>query len=777
MTIIANPEIAKPALRRGFERHLKVENVSRRAILQTLGLAGGFVLAAPLLSRPAFAAYETGAGKMPHGTVVDPKVFVSIASDGIVSILAHRSEMGTGVRTSLPLIVAEEMEADWSRVRVVQAPGDEVKFGNQDTDGSRSTRHYLLPMRQIGAMARAMLEEAAAKKLGVPASEVKAVNHEVVHNASGRRLGFGELAADAASQPVPAVDTIKLKSPTDFRYLGKGQVSIVDLRDITVGKAHYGADIRLPGMKYAVIARPPVTGGKMKSFDPAEALKVSGVEKVLEVKGWPWPSKFQPLGGVAVIARNTGAAIKGRDALKVEWDDGPNAAYDSVAYRAELEAAARQPGLVVRQEGDVEAALKSADKIITGEYYLPHFAHASMEPPVAVADVKGDKAEIWAPVQSPGGTREDVAKTLQIPIENVTVNVTLLGGGFGRKSKCDFALEAALLSKELGAPVKVQWTRDDDIQHDFLHTVSVERIEAGLDKSGKVVAWRHRSVAPTILSTFAAGADHAAPFELGMGLVDMPFEIANIQCENPAAKAMTRIGWFRSVSNIPRAFAVQSMMGEIAAATGRDQKDMLLELIGSPRIVKLASVKDLWNYGEPYESYPIDTGRLRRVVEFVAEKGNWGRKVGKGRGLGIAAHRSFVSYIATIVEVEVDDKGKLMVHQVDSAIDCGVFVNPERIQSQLEGAAIMGLSLAKYGEVSFKNGRVQQRNFDDHPVVRIDEAPMVTNVHIVPADPDTPPSGVGEPGVPPFAPALANAIFAATGKRLRALPIGKQLAI
>ncbi|WP_315768903.1 MULTISPECIES: xanthine dehydrogenase family protein molybdopterin-binding subunit [unclassified Bradyrhizobium] len=776
MNIIANPDIAKSASRRGFERHLKVENVSRRTILQTLGLAGGFVLAAPLLSRPAFAAYETGAGKMPHGTVVDPKVFVSIAPDGIVSILAHRSEMGTGVRTSLPLIVAEEMEADWSRVRVVQAPGDEVKFGNQDTDGSRSTRHYLLPMRQIGAMARAMLEAAAAKRLGVPPSEVKAVNHEVVHSASGRRLGFGELAADAASLPVPAVDTVQLKSPKDFRYLGKGQVSIVDLHDITVGKARYGADVRLPGMKYAVIARPPVTGGKVKSFDPAEALKVPGVEQVIEVKGWPWPSKFQPLGGVAVIARNTGAAIKGRDVLKVEWDDGANASYDSVAYRAELEAAARQPGLVVREEGDVEAALKSADKVITGEYYLPHFAHASMEPPVAVADVKGDKAEIWAPVQSPGGTHEDVAKTLQIPPENVTVNVTLLGGGFGRKSKCDFALEAALLSKTLGAPVKVQWTRDDDLHHDFLHTVSVERIEAGLDKSGKVVAWRHRSVAPTILSTFAAGADHAAPFELGMGLVDMPFEIANIQCENPAAKAMTRIGWFRSVSNIPRAFAVQSMVGEIAHATGRDQKDTLLDLIGTPRVLKLASVKDLWNYGEPYESYPIDTGRLRRVVEFVAEKGNWGRSVPKGHGLGIAAHRSFVSYIATIVEVSVDDKGKLVVHQVDTAIDCGTFVNPERIASQLEGAAIMGLSLAKYGEISFKNGRVQQRNFDDHPVVRIDEAPLVTNVHIVPVDPDTPPSGVGEPGVPPFAPALANAIFAATGKRLRALPIGNQLA-
>ncbi len=770
MNIITNPKKL-----RGFEQHIKVENVSRRSILKGLGIAGSFVLAAPVMSRPAFAAYETGASKMPHGTVVDPRVFVAIAPDGIVEIVAHRSEMGTGVRTSLPLVVAEEMEADWSRVRVRQAPGDEVKFGNQDTDGSRSTRHYLLPMRQIGASARSMLEAAAAKRWGVPVTEVKASNHEVVHGASGRRIGFGDLAADAAKEPVPGVGSLKLKDPKDFRYLGKGTISVVDLRDITVGKAQYGADIRLPGMKYAVIARPPVTGGKLVSFDAAEAMKVPGVEKVMEVKGWPWPSKFQPLGGVAVIARNTGAAIKGRDALKIVWDDGANGKYDSVAYRASLEEAARKPGLVVRKEGDVDAALKGADKVIVGEYYLPHLAHVSMEPPVAVADVKGDKAEIWAPVQSPGGTHEDVAKTLGIPNGNVTVNVTLLGGGFGRKSKCDFALEAALLSKELGAPVKVQWTREDDVHHDFLHTVSVERIEAGLDKNGKVIAWRHRSVAPTIASTFAANAVHAAAFELGMGLIDMPFEIANIQCENPEAAAHTRIGWFRSVSNIPRAFAVQSMVGELAHATNRDQKDMLLELIGSQRIVNLSSVKDPWNYGEPYDSYPIDTGRLRKVVELVAAKGGWGRSVPKGHGLGIAVHRSFVSYIATIVEVAVDEKGRLTVPRVDTAIDCGTYVNPERIESQIEGAAIMGLSLAKYGEITFKNGKVEQSNFDNFPVIRMDEAPLVTNVYIVPPGADTPPSGVGEPGVPPFAPALVNAIFAATGKRIRALPIGKQL--
>jgi isoquinoline 1-oxidoreductase beta subunit len=770
MNIISNPDRLS-----GIETRIKVEKISRRSVLRSLGIAGGLVLAAPVMSRQAFAAYQTGAGQMPHGTVVDPRVFVAIASDGMVTIVAHRSEMGTGVRTSLPLVVAEEMEADWSRVKVAQAHGDEVKFGNQDTDGSRSTRHYLIPMRQIGASARAMLEAAAAKRWGVPATEVKAVNHEVVHAASGRRLGFGDLAADAAKEPVPDAAGLKLKDPKDFRYLGKGQVSIVDLRDITVGAAHYGSDTRLPGMKYAVIARPPVTGGKLVSFDASAAMKVPGVEKVMEVQGWPWPSKFQPLGGVAVIARNTGAAIKGRDALKIVWDDGANGKYESASYRSELEEAARKPGLVVRKEGDVDAALKAADKVIVGEYYLPHLAHVSMEPPVAVADVRDGKAEIWAPVQSPGGTREDVAKTLGIPPENVTVNVTLLGGGFGRKSKCDFALEAALLSKAIGAPVKVQWTREDDVRHDFLHTVSVERIEAGLDKNGKVIAWRHRSVAPSIASTFAPKMVHAAAFELGMGLIDMPFEIANIQCENPEAAAHTRIGWFRSVSNIPRAFAIQSMVGELAAATGRDQKDMLLELIGSPRIVKLDSVKDPWNYGEPFDSYPIDTGRLRRVVETVADKGGWGRTVPKGHGLGIAVHRSFVSYIATIVEVSVGDKGKLTVHQVDTAIDCGTFVNPERIESQIEGAAIMGLSLARYGEISFKDGKVQQGNFDDFPVIRMDEAPLVTNVHIVPVDANTPPSGAGEPGVPPFAPALANAIFAATGKRIRALPIGKQL--
>lgn len=757
-----------------MHRGRRVENVSRRGLLQGIAATGALVLAAQAFPQRAMAAYMTGAGNMPHGVVTDPRVFVSIDPGGLVTIIAHRAEMGTGVRTSLPLIVAEEMEADWARVKVVEAPGDEVKYGNQDTDGSRSTRHYLMPMREIGACARMMLEGAAAAQWGVPVAEVAAKNHEVVHVPTGRRLGYGALAVAAAALPVPT--TPQLKNPKDFRYLGKGKIGPVDVRDITVGSAVYGADVRLPGMKYAVIARPPVVGGKLVSFDAADAMKVSGVQQVMEVRGWPWPSKFLPVGGVAVIARNTGAGIKGRDALKVVWDDGANAKYDSVVYRKALEDAARGPGVVVRNDGDADTALKAADKVVVGEYYAPHLAHVSMEPPVATANVIGDKVEVWAPVQSPGGTREDVAKMLGIPMENVKVNVTLLGGGFGRKSKCDFVLEAVLLSQALKAPVRVQWTREDDIRHDFYHTVSAERIEAGLDKAGKVVAWRHRSAAPTIASTFKAGATTAAPFELGMGFVDLPFAIANIRCENPEAAAHTRIGWFRSVSNIPHAFAVQSMVGEIAHATGRDHKEVLLELIGPDRLVDLSSVKDLWNYGEPIESYPVDTARLRGVVELVAEKADWGRAMPPGHGLGIAVHRSFVSYIATVIEVAVDDKGVLTVPRVDTAIDCGTFVNPERIASQMEGAAIMGLSLAKFGEVTFKDGRVQQGNFDDFPVARIDDAPLVTNVYIVPASPDRPPSGVGEPGVPPFAPALMNAIFAATGTRIRQLPLGQQLA-
>jgi isoquinoline 1-oxidoreductase subunit beta len=397
-------------------RKIAISNVSRRDLLKGVVASGGLVLAAQLSGvKGAFAGYPTGASAMPNGVVSDPKIFVSIGGDGIVSIVAARAEMGTGAaRTALPMMVADEMGADWARVKVVQSPGDEKTYGNQDTDGSRSVRHFIQPMRQCGAAARQMLEAAAAKKWGVDVGEVETQVHEVVHKASGRKLGFGELAADAAAQPVPAEDKIKLKDASAFRYIGKGNVRPTDQVDITTGHAVYGQDIMLPGMKFAVLARPPVVGGKVASLDSSAAMKVPGVEKIITLAPTPAPYKFAPLGGVAVIANSTWAALKGREALKITWDAGPNKAYDSKAYRAQLEESVRKPGKVERNVGDVDKALASAAKVITAEYYAPHMHHATMEPPAAAASMSNGKWEVWAPVQSPGGARDDVAKALGI---------------------------------------------------------------------------------------------------------------------------------------------------------------------------------------------------------------------------------------------------------------------------------------------------------------------------------------------------------------------------
>jgi isoquinoline 1-oxidoreductase beta subunit len=747
-----------------------ITNVSRRQFLGGVFTTGAFVLAARVLPKSAWAqtpVFRTKADSSP----LNPSVYLGIEPDGTVFIVTHRSEMGTGIRTSLPMVAADELDADWSRCRIEQGIGD-ARYGDQNTDGSRSVRDFYEAFRQAGASARTMLVSAAAAQWNVPASACVARNHEVIHETSGRRMAYGALVPAAAKLAVPKADQLQFKPKTAWRLVGK-QTSTYDQTDIVTGKAQFGLDIFREGMVHASIEHPPVLGGTVKSVNDKEALAVNGVQQTVAIEPFKPPHLFQPLGGVAVIANSTWAAMQGRKRLKIEWNDGAHAAFESEAFKQQMMATVKQSGKVFRNLGNVDAEFAKGGKILEAMYYTPMAAHASMEPPAAVADFSGGKVTVWTPTQNPQAVQDAVAAAVGIDKKDVICHVTLLGGGFGRKSKPDYAAEAAVLSKKLGKPVKVVWTREDDIRFDYYHTTAAVYHKASVDGRGKPTAWLHRSVFPPIASTFVPGAREPLSFELDLGLVDLPFDVANIRAENGPADAHVRIGWFRAVSNNFHAFAAHSFADEMAQAAGRDSLEFQLDMLGPGKVLDLKSQGvDYSNYGAPYDKYPIDTRRLRRVLEIAGERSGWGKKKpGNGWGLGIAAHRSFNTYVASVVEVEVDARGQVKVPRIDQVVDAGVIVNPDRVRSQMEGAAVMAVGLARTGEITAAGGRIQQSNFHDFQVARMSDAPYQVNVHLV--DSDALPTGAGEPGLPPVLAALSNAIFAATGKRVRELPLSK----
>ncbi|MAN85856.1 MAG: isoquinoline 1-oxidoreductase [Algoriphagus sp.] len=752
-----------PFLKKNPKDQSQVFIPSRRDFLKLSTLAtGGFVLGVNFQC----------SGPKGESLTFAPNAYISISSDNQVTLVAHRSEMGTGIRTSLPQIMADELGADWSRIKIIQAEGDEEKYGNQNTDGSFSVRMFYEPMRKAGATARTMLIAAASNKWGVDPKECDTQKGKVFHSGSGKEIPFGDLVESLQNASLPAPESIELREFSSYQLIGK-DVPIYDLKDITRGKAVFGADVNLPDMKIAVVLRGPVIGAKVVSFSDGKALAVPGVEQVVKISGPSFPPGLdKALEGVAVIASNTWSAIKGREALEVSWDLGENQNYNSEAQLAEMVKSTSQNGKVRRERGNFAQAKSSAAKVIERTYEAPFYAHATLEPPAAIAHVKSDgSCEVWSPSQHPQWARDAVASALDIDASLVKVNVTLLGGGFGRKSKPDYVVEAALLSKAAQAPVRVQWTREDDLHFDFYHSHSAQRIIASLDSSNALTGWNHHTVFPAIGSTGSKDELHPSDGEMGLGCVDFPFDVPNIRIESHESTGHVRVGWLRSVSNIHHAFAMHCMLDELAEARGLDPIEHALSLLGEDREITFQSEMvggEYGNYGEPIDAYPWNTGRMKAVIREVAEKSNWKQSMANGKIMGFAAHKSFLTYVACVVSLEKDNSGNLRVEDVYYAVDCGIAVNTDRVRSQFEGGSQFAHSLATTSAITFENGVAQQHNFDTYKIIRMPEAPRNIYVHIM--ESMEKPTGVGEPPVPPYIPALANAMYQASGKRIYKLP-------
>jgi CO/xanthine dehydrogenase Mo-binding subunit len=672
--------------------------------------------------------------------------FVDVGTDGFVTIYVSKSDMGQGVRTSLPMIVADELDADWKRVRIRQADLDK-KYGRMGTGGSGSIRTMWTPLRQAGASARAMLVAAAAAKWGVDANSITVANGVV--SSGSHKASFADLAADAAKLEVPK--DVKLKDPSKFTIIGK-KTNRLDNPDLLRGKSQYGIDVRVPGMLYAVVLRSPVFGGKVASVDDSKAKQVKGVKQIVKLDpigtDMPWA-------GVGVIADSTWAAMKGRDALVVTWDEGAAKSETTESFRAEMHDLVTKDGKRVRNEGDVDAALAVAAKKLDATYEVPYLAHATMEPMNGTASVTKDGLEMWLPTQFADWNGGSAGGAVGFKPDQVKVHITLLGGGFGRRAFPDPAIEAALLSKAAGAPVHVQWTREDDMTHDYYRPASVHRIVGGLDADGKLAAWHHRMSSAGI-NAFMGGEPHES--ETG-GIDDLPHDIPNLRLEYAAAKSAVPRGWWRSVENSANAFVVESFMDELAHAAGKDPVAFHLALLPAGKVIEEKNPR--------MKDFAFKSDRMRRVIETVRDKSGWGKPLAPGRGRGFAAWWSFVTYVAQVAEVSVAKDGTPRVHRIVTAIDCGTPVNPDGIAAQVEGSVVYGLSAALKEAITIKGGAVEQSNFHDFELLRLDEMPVV-EVHVIPST--EAPSGTGEPGLPPTAPAVANAIFALTGKRLRRLP-------
>jgi isoquinoline 1-oxidoreductase beta subunit len=739
---------------------LTQSRVDRREFLRVSSLVGGGLLLASYMdTAEAAAAVLNPSGASP---VFAPNAFIKMSADGLVTIVAKNPEIGQGVKTMLPMLIADELDVDWSRVRIEQAPLDTTKFEDQWAGGSEATPINYMNMRRVGAAGRAILVTAAAQSWGVPESECTTSSGTVKHAASGRTMAYVDLFAKAATLTPPALDSVRLKDAKDFRIVGT-RVSGVDNASIVTGKPLYGIDVTLPNMLYASFVKCPVFAGKVASANLDVVKSQPGVRDAFVVDGGTELTGL--LGGVAIVGDTWWATNKARQALRVAWNEGATASQSSAGFAQRAAELSKQaPQHTICSDGDADAALRSAAKVINVEYSYPFLAHATLEPMNTTASFAGGKLEIWSPTQTPAGGREMVAKTLGIPETDITIHITRSGGGFGRRLMNDYMVEAAWIAKQLGKPVKLVWTREDDIQHDFYRPGGWHYFTGGVDASGKLVAMKNQFV------TFGERGDHGDEavraanvsqlmfpgrfvpnFSLGSSLI-MPFGIPT--------------GWLRAPGSNGIAFATQGFIDELAVLAGKDPVQFRLSL--------LDSVQPGASFGTNADEPDFNASRMRGVLELVAEKSDWAHRsrLPKGTGMGVAFYFSHRGYFAEVVQATVSRQGAVKVDKVWVAGDIGrQVINPSNAENQAQGSVLDGLAEALGQEITFENGRVTQTNFNTFPLLRMRQAPPEIEVHFKVTD--NPVTGLGEPALPPAPPALCNAIFAATGKRIRSLPISK----